>query len=165
MVLCTGSAPGRAGQSGGAERERVASQYSEPMKRAVIVVLAVLACVPIGTGLLAIIGGPTVAPGGGPTTASIDSEYRFVNFFWLAAGLILVWTLFKPLERALVTRVVLVIAAAGGIGRLISIAVVGPPHPVFLATLGLELVVVPLVIVWHSRVFPVKAAATAKAVA
>ncbi|CAN5157281.1 hypothetical protein BH11ACT3_BH11ACT3_00130 [soil metagenome] len=126
------------------------------MKRLLIVVLAVLAFVPVATGLLAIIGGPTVAPGGGPTTASIDSEYRFVNVFWLAAGVILVWSLFRAAERALITRVALIIAASGGIARLISIAVVGLPHPVFIATIGLELVVVPLVIWWHSRVFPVR---------
>lgn len=126
------------------------------MKRALVVVLAVLGAVPVATGLLAIIGGPTAAPGGGPTTASIDSEYRFVNVFWLGAGLILWWTLRRAAERALVTRVVLVIAASGGLARLLSWAVVGPPHPVFIATIGLELVVVPLVIWWHSRVFPVR---------
>jgi len=126
------------------------------MPRLLIVVLAVLGAVPVATGLLAIVGGPTVAPGGGPTTPSIDSEYRFVNVFWLAAGLVLWWTLRRASERALVTRVVLVIAATGGIARLISVLVVGWPHPVFVGTIGLELVVVPLVIWWHSRVFPVK---------
>ena len=125
------------------------------MKRALVVVLAVLGAVPVATGLLAIVGGPNSAPGGGPTTASVDSEYRFVNVFWLAAGLILWWTLRRASERALITRVVLVIAATGGIARLISWIVVGPPHPVFIGTIGLELVVVPLVIWWHSRVFPV----------
>jgi len=131
-----------------------ARRYALNMKRTLIVVLAVLGAVPVGTGLLAIIGGPTLAPGGGPTTASIDSEYRFVNVFWLAAGLILWWTLRRASARALVTRVVLVIAASGGIARLISWAIVGPPHPVFIATIVLELVIVPLVIWWHSRVFP-----------
>jgi len=126
------------------------------MPRLLIVVLAVLGAVPVATGLLAIVGGPTVAPGGGPTTPSIDSEYRFVNVFWLAGGLVLWWTLRRASERALVTRVVLVIAATGGIARLISVLVVGWPHPVFVGTIGLELVVVPLVIWWHSRVFPVK---------
>jgi hypothetical protein len=125
------------------------------MKRLLVIVLAVLGAVPVATGLLAIIGGPTVAPGGGAVPPSIDSEYRFVNVFWLAAGLILWWTLRRAAERALVTRVALVIAASGGIARLISVLVVGWPHPVFIATLVLELVIVPLVIWWHSRVFPV----------
>jgi hypothetical protein len=31
---------------------------------------------------------------------------------------------------------------------------VGLPHPVFRATIVLELVIVPAVIVWHLRVFP-----------
>jgi hypothetical protein len=125
------------------------------MRRFLLGVLWLLGAVPIATGLLAIIGGPTVAPGGGPTTPSVDSEYRFVNVFWLGAGLILYWTLLRPAPRALVTRVVLILAASGGIARLISVAVVGWPHPIFVGTIGLELVVVPLVIWWHSRVFPV----------
>lgn len=123
-------------------------------QRSLIVVLAVLGVVPVATSLLAIIGGPAAAPGGGPTTASVDSEYRFVNTFWLAAGLILWWTLRKPAARAAVTRVVLGLAAIGGFARLISVLVVGWPHPVFIATIGLELLVVPLVIWWHWRAFP-----------
>lgn len=126
------------------------------MKRLLLAVLWLLGAVPIATGLLGIIGGPTVAPGGGPTTPSLDSEYRFVNFFWLGAGLILYWTLLEPVSRALVTRVVLIFAAVGGIGRLISLAVVGLPHPVFVGALVLELVIVPLVIWWHVRVFPTR---------
>ena len=125
-------------------------------KRVLIIVLAILSVVPIGTGLLAIIGGPTFAPGGDSVTPSLDSEYRFVNVFWLAAGIILLWTLFKPSERALVTRVLLVIAALGGLARLWSALWVGWPHPIFIGTIVLELVIVPLIIWWHSRVFPVR---------
>jgi len=125
-------------------------------RRVLIIVLAVLGAVPVATGLLAIIGGPTVAPGGGPTTPSIDSEYRFVNVFWLGAGLILWWTLLKPQPRALVTRTVLALAAIGGLARLLSVLIVGWPHPVFIGTIVLELVIVPLVILWHARTFPVK---------
>lgn len=126
------------------------------MRRVLLGVLWVLGAVPIASGLVAIIGGPAFAPGGGPTTPSVDSEYRFVNVFWLGAGLTLYWSLLKPASRAVVTRVVLIIAATGGVARLISAAVVGWPHPVFIGTIGLELVIVPLVIWWHSRVFPVR---------
>jgi hypothetical protein len=125
-------------------------------RRVLLIVLSVLGAVPVATGLLAIIGGPTVAPGGGPTTPSVDSEYRFVNVFWLGAGLILWWTLLKPQPRALVTRTVLALAAIGGLARLLSVFIVGWPHPVYIGTLGLELIVVPLVILWHSRLFPVR---------
>jgi hypothetical protein len=124
-------------------------------KRVLVVFLVILGAVPVATGLLGILGGPGAAPGGAPAVASVDSEYRFVNTFWVAAGLILWWSLRKAAERALVTRVVLAIAALGGLARLISWLVVGPPHPVFIGALVLELVIVPLVIWWHSRVFPV----------
>jgi hypothetical protein len=133
-------------------------------RRVLLGVLWVLGAVPIASGLLAIVGGPAAAPGGGATTASVDSEYRFVNVFWVGAGVILYWTLLKPAARALVTRVVLVLAATGGIARLISVAFVGWPHPIFIGTIGLELVIVPLVIWWHSRVFPVERGVTANRV-
>lgn len=116
--------------------------------------VALLGAIPVATGILGVVGGPERAPGGGSTTASVDSEYRFVNVFWTAAGVLLWWTLRRPEERATATRAVLGLAALGGFPRLLSVARVGLPHPVFRATIALELAVVPLVIAWHARVFP-----------
>ena len=47
--------------------------------------LGVLSAIPIATGALGVLRGPEGAPGGAPSTASVDSEYRFVNTFWLGA--------------------------------------------------------------------------------
>jgi hypothetical protein len=123
-------------------------------RKALLAALGSLGAIPVATGLLGMIGGPEKAPGGGPTTPSVDSEYRFVNLFWTAAGVLLWWTLRAPAERAAVSRIVLGLAAAGGLPRLLSVARVGLPHAVFRATIVLELVIVPAVILWHLRVFP-----------
>ena len=125
------------------------------MRRVLLVVLCVLGVVVVGSALLAIVGGPPAAPGGGPVPPSIDSEYRFAHVIWLGVGVVLFWSLRRPAEHALVTRVLLVVAACGGLARLISLAVVGWPHPVYIGIGIVELVVVPLVIWWHSRVYPV----------
>lgn len=122
-------------------------------RRVLLGVLAVLGIVPVATGLLGIIRGPAGAPGGAATTASVDSEYRFVNVFWAAAGGVLWWTLRKPDTRVGVTRFVLLLAAAGGLPRLLSLHERGRPHPVFQGTIVLELVIIPLVLLWHRRVF------------
>ena len=133
------------------------------MRRLLLAVLYFLAAAVVATALLAIIGGPTVEPGGGPVSASIDSEFRFAHVIWLGAGVILLWSLRRPAERALVTRVLLVVAALGGLARLISLAAVGLPHPVYIGTGILELIVLPLVIWWHSRVFPITRSTVAAA--
>ncbi len=120
--------------------------------RAVQIALASLGAVPVATGLFSVIGGPAVAPGGEQTNASIDSEYRFLNLFWTAAGVLLWWSLRDPVARSSVTRLVLGLASLGGLPRLLSWARVGAPHPVFRGTLVLELVIVPVLLVWHGRV-------------
>ena len=84
--------------------------------------------------------------------ATVDSEYRFTNVFWLAAGLALWWSLRQMPERRTVTRVTLIAAFFGGIARMVSALATGWPHPVFIGVLGLELVIVPLVLWWHARV-------------
>lgn len=124
-------------------------------QRALSAVLVVLGSVAVASGLSGIVLGPAFIPGGAPATASVDSEYRFANVFWLAAGLTLWWSLPRPRARRTVTRTVLAIAFLGGFARLASVAAVGWPHPVFIGALVLELVVVPLVIWWHGRVVPI----------
>lgn len=121
-------------------------------QRALIIVLAVLGAVAVGSGLYGTILGPAWAPGGSPTSPSVDSEYRFVNVFWLAAGASVWWSLFRLRERATVLRTMLVLAFVGGLARLLSVFVVGWPNPVFTGSMVLELGVVPLVLWWHVRV-------------
>lgn len=121
------------------------------MRRMLVVVLAVLGAVAVASGLAGIVVGPAFVPGGASTTASVDSEYRFTNVFWLAAGVVLWWSLARLEERAGITRAVLTVAFLGGFARLISIGATGWPHPVFVGALVLELLVVPLVVWWHVR--------------
>ena len=109
----------------------------------------------VGSGLYGTILGPAWAPGGSPTSPSVDSEYRFVNVFWLAAGASVWWSLFRLRERATVLRTMLVLAFVGGLARLLSVFVVGWPNPVFTGSMVLELGVVPLVLWWHVRVVDV----------
>lgn len=126
-----------------------------PRERSLLLaILALLGAVPVATGALGVLGGPEKAPGGGPTTASVDSEYRFVNVFWAAAGVAIWWTLRRPGERAPTTRTLLSLAALGGLPRLLSIRRKGMPHPIFRGTIVLELLIIPVVIGWHRRVFP-----------
>lgn len=96
--------------------------------------------------------GTRALPGGSPTAGSVDSEYRFVNVFWAAAGGILWWSLREAEKRFTVTRLILGLAAFGGVPRLFSWARTGAPHAMFRATILLELLMVPAVLVWHKRV-------------
>jgi hypothetical protein len=116
-------------------------------------VLAVLGAVPVASGLSGILAGPAGVPGGAPATASVDSEYRFVNTFWAAAGVLLWWSLRKPEERKTVTRLTLGTAAFGGIPRLLAWRASGRPHPLFQFTIVLELLIVPAVLIWHLRTY------------
>ncbi|GAA3536844.1 hypothetical protein GCM10022222_20720 [Amycolatopsis ultiminotia] len=124
----------------------------EKSRKALLGTIGALGVIPVASGVAGILGGPERAPGGAATTPSVDSEYRFVNTFWAAAGPVLWWSIRRPEKRAAVTRLVLGTAAAGGLPRLLSAKRAGAPHPVFRAATVLELLVVPLVLAWHASV-------------
>jgi hypothetical protein len=128
------------------------SAPSSAERTALLATLAGLGVIPVASGTAGMVFGTARLPGGTPTSGSTDSEYRFVNVFWTAAGAALWWSLRRPEERATVTRSVLMLASFGGLPRVLSWARTGAPHPVFRGTIALELVVVPAVLLWHRRV-------------
>lgn len=133
--------------------EKSIGNFRSNDERAVTAVVALLGVLPVLSGGRGMLQGPVGAPGGAATTPSVDSEYRFVNVFWFAAGVGLWWSVFAPRERAITTRAVLGLASIGGLPRILSWRSAGRPHPVFQAATVLELVGLPIVIVWHRTVF------------
>ncbi len=123
-------------------------------RRALLVVVAVIGGIAVGTGSFGVVAGTTLAPGDGDQGTFFDSEYRFTSTVWLAAGLALWWSIREPARRAAVTRTVLAVIVVGGLSRVVSVVAVGWPYPVFTAAMVIELVVIPLVLRWHVRAFP-----------
>ncbi len=50
--------------------------------------------------------------------------------------------------RLLIVKVIAVMFLIGGCARLLSIAMVGVPHPFFLVLLGIELIAPAIILVW-----------------
>jgi Domain of unknown function (DUF4345) len=106
----------------------------------------------IGIALAHFAVGPGAIIGGSDVNATSDGEDRFYAGLFLCYGVALLWCA-RDVERK--QTYVAVLAAAlfvGGIGRLISLILVGLPHPFFVAMLILELVLPPLMVLVAKRV-------------
>lgn len=122
-------------------------------RRALRITLGVVAAIPFASGLGAIIGGPASLPGQpGEVSATLDSEYRFVNVIWFGVAPLVWASLPRVEERTAVLQAVGGAAFAGGLARLLSLRAKGRPHPMMLAALGVELGVVPALMVWQAAV-------------
>ena len=83
---------------------------------------------------------------------SLDSNLRFLGGLGVGLGLTLLWLTPSIERRTVLFRAIWLCALAGGIGRLISAAVVGlPPTPMIVFT-AIEVPAVPLLIYWQYRV-------------
>lgn len=97
------------------------------------------------------LAGRLTAPSPIPS-ATLDSELRFYAPFWFGYGLLLLWV-----ARTLGKRLHLVPLLAlpfflGGIGRLLSFIMTGPPHPSFQLLMWIELLLPPIffLLYWRS---------------
>ena len=123
-------------------------------KRPLQLVTVLMALIPIVTGALTLLGldDPLYRDMGLPRNALLDSNLRFLGGVWLTLGLAAWWTVPRIERRGDVFRVVWGAVWLGGVGRALSMVLVGlPPWP-FVAFTVLELVGAPLFIVWQRRV-------------
>jgi hypothetical protein len=130
-------------------------------RRALQVATGALGVIPVLTGMLTMLGlsDPIYAAAGLPAHALLDSNLRFFGGLWLVLGLSL-FVLIPRIEReTLLFRTLWLMIFAGGVGRLVSMALVGlPPWP-FVGFTVLEIVGAPLFIAWQARLAAAAAAA------
>lgn len=82
----------------------------------------------------------------------LDSHVRYLSGLFLALG-IAFWTTVPGIARKTARfRLLAALVVAGGLARLLSLLVSGVPSAGHLAGLGLELVIVPLLVLWQARI-------------
>ena len=122
-------------------------------RRALQVTLGALAVIPFASGLAGMLLGPRALPGSaGHLDATAESEYRFTSAFWFASAPI-IWSAIPRIEqRTSLVRSVTAVVFAGGLARLVGWQRAGRPHAVFILAIALELVGLPAMMVWQSRI-------------
>lgn len=113
----------------------------------------VLALIPILTGAITMMGAhdPLYAALDLPGNPLLDSNLRFLGGVWLGLGLAAFWMVPRLRAQTVLFRVVWGAIFIGGLGRLLSMLVVGwPPAPCIAFTV-LEIVGAPLFVAWHAR--------------
>lgn len=123
-------------------------------KRALQIATALLALVPVVTGIITMlgVGDPLYASAGIPALPVLDSNLRFFGGVWLGLGLALLWLVPRIESETFLFRVVWGAIFLGGIGRLLSILLVGAPPIPFVGFTALELIGAPLLVHWQRRV-------------
>ena len=114
--------------------------------------VAVLSLVPIAGGAAGVILGPGFVVGGAEGAADLDSHFRYLSGIFLGLGLIFVSTVPAIERRTARFRLAAALVVCGGLGRLLALLATGAPMRPHLAGLGMELVVVPLLVLWQGSV-------------
>jgi hypothetical protein len=82
----------------------------------------------------------------------LDSNYRYFSGIWLAVGLCLLYTVRSIEHETTLFRLAWGAVFIGGIGRALSMGLVGMPPAPFVGFTLLELVGAPAFIYWQSTI-------------
>jgi len=119
-----------------------------PPRRSLQIAVALLALVPIGAGLAGVLLGPALVAA--TTSVPLDSHFRYLSGLLLAIGLGF-WSCVPKIEQntgrfRLLTGLVFL----GGLGRAVSLEIVGLPDVPMLFGLIMELGVTPALCLWQT---------------
>ncbi len=120
-------------------------------RRLLQAVVTVACLVPILTGLDGVLRGAAMLKVAAPSP-DLDSHFRYLSGIFLMLGLAFASTI-PTIERSGPRfRLLGAMVVMGGIARALSWAAVGAPSLGHRLGLGMELVVVPLLMLWQARV-------------
>ena len=122
-------------------------------KRHLQIATALLGAVPVITGLVGMLGlsDPLYAGLRLPQDATLDSNMRFFGGVWLGLGLSVWWLVPRIDTQTALFRAAWLMIALGGVGRLVSMALVGLPLLPFVGFTALEIVGAPLFVWWQNQ--------------
>ncbi|WNO54416.1 DUF4345 domain-containing protein [Stakelama saccharophila] len=124
-------------------------------RRALQLMVGVLTLIPLYVGLRSLFGGPAWIGGVTAVPVDLDSHFRYLSGLFVGLGIGFASCVPHIEWRGGRFRLLGGIVIAGGIGRLLSYFAVGEPSHGQMIGLAIELVVVPLLLLWqaalHSR--------------
>ena len=114
--------------------------------------IAAACLVPISAGTLSLIEGPSFLSGvEDPVPVDLDSHYRYLSGLLLGLGLAFASCIPAIERRTARYQILGFIVVVGALGRLLSLLDAGAPGSGHLFGLVMELVVVPLLMLWQWR--------------
>lgn len=115
-------------------------------------VVALASLVPIAAGGMGIISGAAGLNGGHAVATDLESHFHYLSGLLLAIGIAFASCVPGIEARGARFDVLALLVIGGGLARLASMLIDGVPSTGHLAGLGMELVLVPLLVAWRTRV-------------
>jgi hypothetical protein len=113
-----------------------------------------LAClVPLSMGSLSVLRSADILKGvSAPLPNDLDSHFRYLSGLLLGIGFVFLFSIIRIETKETVFRTLGVVILVGGLARLWSLLQVGMPGPGHQFGLVMELLVVPLIVLWQGRI-------------
>lgn len=131
---------------------RISSVMSFPTrKRPLQTAIAILCAVPLTASLMGVVGGPAAFEPG-PFAADVDSHFRYLSGIFLGVAIGFLTCIPNVEAKTARFRLLAAFVVLGGFARLLSLILIGPPTWPHLVGLGIELGVMPLLVLWQDLV-------------
>jgi len=115
--------------------------------------VAILSLIPVSAGGAGVLLGPAMIPALEAGPVDLDSHYRYLSGLLLGLGLVF-WSCVPGIAGKTVRfQAAGAVVVCGGFARLLSLVVAGAPSLPHLLGLGVELAVVPALMLWQWRCY------------
>lgn len=121
--------------------------------------LRAMAMIPLVTGLMEVWMGlgslkaiGVILPAEVWVQPSVDNNWRFLGTIWASYAVLVVYAVSDPRRHATLLRILLTVLFLSGVARAASVLLTGWPVPPFIAAMGFELLVMPLMLLWLRRI-------------